>query len=52
MSTAHNAYNAGIMQKTGKAFADEFFAEENQVVHRVERGRARFDEERRDRRHR
>jgi methane monooxygenase regulatory protein B len=33
MSTAHNAYNAGIMQKTGKAFADEFFAEENQVVH-------------------
>ena len=33
MSTAQNAYNAGIMQKTGKAFADEFFAEENQVVH-------------------
>ena len=34
MSTA-NAYNAGIMQKTGKAFADEFFAEENQVVHEI-----------------
>lgn len=33
MSDAHNAYNAGIMAKTGKAFADEFFAEENQVVH-------------------
>jgi hypothetical protein len=33
MSTSHNAYNAGIMQKSGKAFADEFFAEENQVVH-------------------
>ncbi|MDD2876559.1 MAG: MmoB/DmpM family protein [Acidiphilium sp.] len=28
-----NAYNYGIMEKTGKAFADEFFAEENQVVH-------------------
>jgi methane monooxygenase regulatory protein B len=28
-----NAYNAGIMQKSGKAFADEFFAEKNQVVH-------------------
>lgn len=27
-----NSYNAGIMQKTGKAFADEYFAEENQVV--------------------
>jgi methane monooxygenase regulatory protein B len=33
MTTAHNAYNAGIMAKTGKDFADEFFAEENQVVH-------------------
>jgi len=33
MSEAQNAYNAGIMQKTGRAFADEFFAEENQVVH-------------------
>jgi len=33
MSETANAYNAGIMQKTGKAFADEFFAEENQVVH-------------------
>jgi hypothetical protein len=31
--TAHNAYNAGIMKKTGEAFAKEFFAEENQVVH-------------------
>jgi hypothetical protein len=28
-----NAYNAGIMQKTGAAFAEEFFAEKNQVVH-------------------
>ncbi len=28
MSTSANAYNAGIMQKTGKAFADEYFAEE------------------------
>jgi hypothetical protein len=33
MSTPHNAYNAGIMQKSGKAFAEEFFAEQNQVVH-------------------
>jgi methane monooxygenase regulatory protein B len=33
MSTSANSYNAGIMQKTGKAFADEYFAEENQVVH-------------------
>jgi len=33
MSTNANSYNAGIMQKTGKAFADEYFAEENQVVH-------------------
>ncbi|QXX76069.1 methane monooxygenase regulator MmoB [Methylovirgula sp. HY1] len=31
--TANNAYNAGIMKKTGEAFAKEFFAEENQVVH-------------------
>jgi len=33
MSTSANSYNAGIMQKTGKAFADEYFAEANQVVH-------------------
>ncbi len=33
MTTNKNAYNAGIMQKTGKDFADEYFAEENQVVH-------------------
>jgi methane monooxygenase regulatory protein B len=33
MTINKNAYNAGIMQKTGKAFADEYFAEENQVVH-------------------
>jgi hypothetical protein len=33
MSTSANAYGAGIMAKTGKAFADEYFAEENQVVH-------------------
>ncbi|MHB8884719.1 MAG: methane monooxygenase regulator MmoB [Methylovirgula sp.] len=31
--TGHNAYNAGIMKKSGEAFAKEFFAEENQVVH-------------------
>ena len=31
--TGKNAYNAGIMKKTGAAFAAEFFAEENQVVH-------------------
>ena len=31
--TAKNAYNAGIMKKSGAAFAEEFFAEENQVVH-------------------
>jgi methane monooxygenase regulatory protein B len=30
---SQNAYNYGIMEKTGKAFADEFFAEKNQVVH-------------------
>ncbi len=33
MSAGKNAYNAGIMQKTGAAFAAEFFAEKNQVVH-------------------
>ena len=33
MSKSSNAYGAGIMAKTGKAFADEYFAEENQVVH-------------------
>jgi methane monooxygenase regulatory protein B len=33
MYTSANAYNAGIMQKTGKDFADEYFAEKNQVVH-------------------
>ncbi len=33
MSISSNAYNAGIMQKTGKAFADEYFAEQNQTVH-------------------
>jgi len=33
MSTSSNAYGAGIMAKTGKAFADEYFAEENQTVH-------------------
>lgn len=33
MSINSNAYNAGIMQKTGQAFADEYFAEENQTVH-------------------
>jgi methane monooxygenase regulatory protein B len=27
-----NSYGAGIMAKTGEAFAREFFAEENQVV--------------------
>ncbi len=32
MSKSSNAYGAGIMAKTGKAFADEYFAEENQVV--------------------
>jgi hypothetical protein len=31
--TGKNAYNAGIMKKNGLAFAEEFFAEENQVVH-------------------
>ncbi|MCF7988560.1 MAG: MmoB/DmpM family protein [Methylovulum sp.] len=33
MSTSSNAYGAGIMAKTGKAFADEYFSEENQTVH-------------------
>ncbi len=33
MSKSSNAYGAGIMAKTGKAFADEYFAEENQTVH-------------------
>jgi len=33
MSDNKNSYGAGIMAKTGKAFADEYFAEENQVVH-------------------
>jgi methane monooxygenase regulatory protein B len=28
-----NSYDAGIMQKNGAEFANEFFAEENQVVH-------------------
>jgi hypothetical protein len=32
-AASKNAYNAGIMQKTGAAFAEEFFAEKNQVVH-------------------
>ena len=33
MPAGKNAYNAGIMQKNGAAFAAEFFAEKNQVVH-------------------
>lgn len=33
MSSNSNAYDAGIMKLTGKDFADQFFAEENQVVH-------------------
>jgi len=33
MSNNANSYGAGIMAKTGKDFADEYFAEENQVVH-------------------
>ena len=33
MSNNANSYGAGIMAKTGKEFADEYFAEENQVVH-------------------
>ena len=33
MSKSSNSYGAGIMAKTGKDFHDEYFAEENQVVH-------------------
>ena len=33
MTAGKNAYNAGIMQKNGAAFAAEFFDEKNQVVH-------------------
>jgi methane monooxygenase regulatory protein B len=33
MSTNSNSYDAGIMSLNGEAFAKEFFAEENQVVH-------------------
>jgi len=33
MSVSSNAYGAGIMAKNGKEFADEYFSEENQVVH-------------------
>jgi len=33
MSTNHNSYDAGIMSLNGKDFADEYFKEENQVVH-------------------
>ncbi|WP_367155825.1 methane monooxygenase regulator MmoB [Methylomonas sp. HYX-M1] len=33
MSVSSNAYGAGIMAKKGKEFADEYFAEENQVLH-------------------
>jgi len=33
MSANSNAYDAGIMGLKGKEFADQFFAEENQVVH-------------------
>ncbi|MDD2759514.1 MAG: MmoB/DmpM family protein [Methylomonas sp.] len=33
MSLNSNAYGAGIMAKSGKDFADEYFSEENQVVH-------------------
>ncbi|WP_150047552.1 methane monooxygenase regulator MmoB [Methylomonas rhizoryzae] len=33
MSLSSNAYGAGIMAKKGKDFADEYFAEENQVLH-------------------
>jgi hypothetical protein len=32
-ATGKNAYNAGIMQKSGTDFAKEFFDEKNQVVH-------------------
>ncbi|MBE9533085.1 MAG: MmoB/DmpM family protein [Methyloprofundus sp.] len=33
MSSNDKGYGAGIMSKVGKDFADEYFAEENQVVH-------------------
>jgi len=33
MSMNSNAYDAGIMGLNGKAFAEQFFAEENQIVH-------------------
>lgn len=33
MTAQANAYDAGIMKLTGKDFAAQFFAEENQVVH-------------------
>ncbi|MEW6039430.1 methane monooxygenase regulator MmoB [Methylococcus sp. ANG] len=33
MSVSSNAYDAGIMGLKGKDFADQFFADENQVVH-------------------
>jgi methane monooxygenase regulatory protein B len=33
MSVNKNSYDAGIMGLSGKDFAKEFFAEENQVVH-------------------
>jgi methane monooxygenase regulatory protein B len=33
MSSNSNSYDAGIMKLQGKDFADQFFAEENQVVH-------------------
>ncbi|AAU92726.1 MULTISPECIES: methane monooxygenase regulator MmoB [Methylococcus] len=33
MSVNSNAYDAGIMGLKGKDFADQFFADENQVVH-------------------
>jgi methane monooxygenase regulatory protein B len=33
MTAQANAYDAGIMKLSGKDFADQFFAEENQIVH-------------------
>jgi methane monooxygenase regulatory protein B len=33
MSVNSNAYDAGIMGLNGKDFAEQFFADENQVVH-------------------
>ncbi len=33
MTQNANAYDAGIMSLNGKAFADEYFKEENQTVH-------------------